>query len=97
MSQPPYSFPPPFDPTTSLLSGVATATLQANLAAAQQAYMELSAGGKIVKASYTQGDGVKTVEYTPANMGALAGMIQLLQSQLGLVQRPRRPISFAYR
>lgn len=74
-----------------------TAGLRASLAAAQQAYIDLSTGAKGESYSYTQGDGSKSVTYTRANLPALANIIQLLQSQLGIVPRARRPIRFWYR
>jgi hypothetical protein len=74
-----------------------TTALQASLAVAQQAYIDLSTGAKGESYSYTQGDGVKSVTYTRANLPALANMIQLLQSQLGIVSRARRPVRFWYR
>lgn len=74
-----------------------TATLQANLAAAQQAYIDLSTGAKGESYSYTQGDGAKSVSFTRAELPALANLIQLLQSQLGIVSRARQPIRFRYR
>lgn len=88
---------PPFNPATSLLAGLPTASLQASLAAAQQAYIDLSTGAKGESYSYTQGDGTKSVTYTRANLPQLANVIQLLQSQLGIVSRARQPIRFRYR
>ncbi len=87
-----------FNPGSSLLAGgLTTAQLQANLAAAQQAYIDLSTGAKGESYSYTQGDGAKSVTYTRANLAQLTALIQLLQAQLGVVPRPRRPISFNFR
>lgn len=88
---------PGFDPNQSLLAGggLTRDQLTAMLNAAQNAYFQLAAGGKIVKAMYVQGDGTKSVEYTPANMTYLNGLIMLLQSQLGIVRRARRPINFS--
>jgi gpW len=82
----------PFDPSQSILAGVPRAVLLANLATAQNAYMQLMTGTKIVQVGYTQGDGNKNVTYNQADMGALMAYIQLLQSQLGIVQRARQPM-----
>lgn len=82
-----------FNPCKSVLAGVPNATLQLWLSGAQNAYNQLMIGGKPVKASYTQGDGVKQVEFTPTNATALMGYILLLQSQLGLIRRARRPLN----
>ena len=86
-----------FDPSTSLLAGRDTATLQADLAAAQAAYVEIMSGQRGESYSYTQGDGSKAVTYTKANIGQLAALIQTLQAQLGIVTRPRRPVQFLFR
>ncbi|PMQ04171.1 hypothetical protein DyAD56_15900 [Dyella sp. AD56] len=87
----------PFNPATSLLAGMPTAQLQASLAAAQQAYIDLSTGAKGESYSYTQGDGTKSVTYTRANLAQLAAVIQLLQAQLGIVARPRNPMRPVFR
>ena len=86
-----------YNPTTSILAGRSTAQLQADLAAAQQAYIDLTTGAKGVSFSYTQGDGAKSVTYTPANLPSLVALIKQLQAQLGIVTRPRRPVRFWYR
>lgn len=83
-----------FQAQRSILAGMNTGVLQANLAAAQQAYLDLSTGAKGESYSYTQGDGSKSVTYTRANLGALVQAIQLMQAQLGIVRRPRRPLRF---
>ncbi|MCP1376035.1 gpW family protein [Dyella lutea] len=82
----------PYNPATSLLAGMPTAQLQQALAAAQQAYIDLSTGAKGESYSYTQGDGSKSVTYTRANLPALQNLIQTLQAQLGIVCRPRQPV-----
>lgn len=82
----------PYDTSSSLLAGMPTATLQANLAAAQAAYVALCTGSKGESFSYTQGDGTKSVTYTRAQLPALANLIKMLQSQLGIVCRARRPM-----
>lgn len=78
--------------TVSLLAGRPLATLQSDLAAAQQAYVDLSSGSKVVNATYAQGAGSRSVTYTPADMGALQMLIRSLQQQLGIIQRTRAPI-----
>ncbi len=85
-----------FDPATSLLAGRSTAQLRADLAAAQQAYLDLSTGAKGESFSYTQGDGSKSVTYTRANLAQLSALIQMLQQQLGIVTVARRPVRFRF-
>jgi len=64
---------------------------------AQQAYLQLSTGGKVETAAYTQGDGSKSITYTRANIAQLANIIQMLQQQLGIVTRARRPLTFRFK
>jgi len=86
-----------FNPNTSLLAGgMTTAQLQQALTTAQQAYIDLSTGAKGVSFSYTQGDGTRSVSYKPTDIAQLSALIQLLQAQLGIVTRPRRPIRFRF-
>lgn len=85
-----------YDTTTSIFAGMPTAALQAALANAQQAYLDLSTGAKGESYSYSQGDGAKSVTYTKANIGALVALIKQLQVQLGITQRGRRPVRFRF-
>ena len=88
---------PMFNRNTSLLAGAMTpAQLQDALAKAQQAYFDLAAGARGVSFSYTQGDGTRSVSYQQASMADLMALIQLLQAQLGIVPRPRRPMRFRF-
>lgn len=86
----------PFDPATSILAGRSTVQLQADLAALQQAYIDLSSGGKGETYSYTQGDGAKAVTYTRGNLADLVAAIRTVQAQLGIVLRPRHPARFRF-
>lgn len=86
-----------FNPATSILAGLPRQYLEAQLAATQQAYIELSSGAKVVTASYTQGDGTKSVTYTQASLGNLTALIKQLQAQLGIIGVARRPIRPVYR
>jgi hypothetical protein len=85
-----------FNPQTSLLAGRSVQQLQADLAKAQQAYIDLTAGDKGVAFSYAQGDGSKGVTYTAANLPALQALIRQLQQQLGIVPQARRPARFRF-
>jgi hypothetical protein len=66
------------------------------LAAAQQAYIDLSTGAKGVSYSYSQGDGARAVTYTQANIADLTALIQSLQSQLKVPGSGRRPVRFKF-
>lgn len=87
---------PGFDPTTSILAGMSTDVLQAALASAQQAYLDLQTGAKVVTVSYGQGETTKAVTYTPATIAGLTSLVRTLQAQLGIVCRPRRAIGFRF-
>lgn len=90
----PYMREVHFNPSKSLLAGLPTSTLQTWLVTAQTALMQLMTGAKVVEASYTQGDGTKMVKYQASNQQQLSEFILLLQAQLGIVRRPRRPVQF---
>lgn len=85
-----------YTPTVSPeLQGVPAATLQLWLGQAQTALHTLQIGGMVATASYSQGDGQKTVTYTRANMGALRVYVRELQQALGNI-RARRPIGVQF-
>lgn len=67
---------------TSILDGVSLQALQIRLSAMQQAYLDLTTGGKLESAAYTQGDGSRTVTYTKANIGDLTQAILAVQTQI---------------
>ena len=85
-----------FNPAATALGGMSTVQLQAALTAAQAAYVDMMTGAKGVTFSYAQGDGAKTVSYTPTSIAQLTAFIQLLQMQIGVVCRGRRPIRFNF-
>ena len=92
----PWGVPPiTYNPNTSTLAGMTTAQLQAALASAQAALVQLQTGGKVVSVSYSQGDGSRSVSYTAANMAGLTQFIMQIQRQLGVPgvrRRALRPI-----
>lgn len=86
-----------FNRNTSLLAGAMTdAQLREALAKAQQAYIDLASGTHGVSFSYSQGDGTRTVTYQQSTLADLLALIQLLQAQLGIVKRPRKPVRFRF-
>ncbi|MBQ0955978.1 gpW family head-tail joining protein [Serratia symbiotica] len=86
-----------FNRNTSLLAGAMTREqLQDALTKAQQAYIDLASGSRGVSFSYTQGDGTRSVSFQQASMADLMALIQLLQAQLGINIRPRRPMRFRF-
>jgi hypothetical protein len=85
-----------YDPSRSLLAGMDTTVLRQNLAQMQQDYLDLSAGRKVQTATYTQGDGAKSVAYTAATIGQLAMAIRQLQAQLGIACSPRSAIGVRF-
>jgi hypothetical protein len=84
-------------PISAQFYGVPTQTLQTWLTNAQQALQDLTTGGKLEVAAYTQGDGSKSVTYTRANLGELQERINALAQALsgGQVGR-RRPVRPLY-
>jgi hypothetical protein len=81
----------------SLYEGLSQQALQAALTAAQNALIQLNTGAKGVTFSYAQGDGVKTVTYTPASREGLVNFIREMQAALGIIPRARRVMRFIYR
>lgn len=79
-----------YDPSKTILAGMDTAVLTANLAKLQQIYLDLSSGQKGESFSYAQGDGSKAVTYSRANISQLTMAIRQLQAQLGVIEAPRR-------
>lgn len=69
----------------SVLDGIDAATLQAQLTAMQTALMQLQSGARVVKVSYAQGEGSRSVEYTAANIADLTQAILGVQTQLDTV------------
>lgn len=83
---------------TSILDGIGVSTLQARLTALQTAYLDLTTGGKVETAAYSQGDGGKSVTYTKARIADLTAAILSVQTQIGVLtgvegnrRRPMRP------
>ncbi len=85
-----------YNPAASVFAGMTADAKRALLAQAQGAYGELLTGGKPVTVAYAQGDGQRTVTYTPATIAGLANLIAQLQADLGITRRARRPIRFAF-
>ncbi|EPG8552340.1 phage head-tail adapter protein [Klebsiella quasipneumoniae] len=86
-----------FNRNTSLLAGSMTdEQLRDALQKAQQAYIDLTTGSRGVSFSYSQGDGTRSVTYQQSSLADLLALIQLLQAQLGIVARPRKPVRFRF-
>ena len=86
-----------FNRNTSVLAGGMTdEQLRDALQKAQQAYIDLTTGSRGVSFSYTQGDGTRSVSYQQSSLADLLALIQLLQAQLGIVARPRKPVRFRF-
>ncbi|MEX3690812.1 gpW family head-tail joining protein [Paraburkholderia sp. BR14263] len=84
--------------STSILDGVSVTALQAQLVQMQQAYLQLTSGGKIESASYAQADGSRSITYTRANIADLTQAILAVQTQIDQLsgqrinrRRPLRP------
>lgn len=66
----------------SPLYGMTDAQLQAALASAQQAYIDLRTGEKAVTVAYAQGDGSRSVTFQTTNLAAVRMFIRDLQAAL---------------
>lgn len=67
---------------TSILDGIDVDALRLRLSQMQQAYFDLTSGGKVQVASYAQADGSRTVTYTQANLADLTAAILSVQSAI---------------
>jgi len=74
----------------SILDGLDVGALQLRLTAMQQAYVDLTSGAKVQVASYSQGDGSRSVSYTLANIADLTAAILGLQTQIDYLNGVRR-------
>lgn len=73
----------------SILDGLDVTVLQARLTAMQTAYLDLTSGGKVSVASYSQGTGSRTVTYTQANIADLTQAILGVQRQIAILSGER--------
>ena len=85
-----------FDPSQSLLAGMDQTVLRAQLARMQQDYLDIVSGRKVESASYNQGEGGKAVTFNKASLPQLQQAIRLLQTQLGIIDRPRRAMGVRF-
>ena len=87
-----------FNRNTSLLAGAMTDDqLRDALAKAYRLVCPKAAASiSCVSFSYTQGDGTRSVSYQQSTLADLLALIQLLQAQLGIISRPRKPARFRF-
>ncbi|MBB5414097.1 gpW family head-tail joining protein [Paraburkholderia atlantica] len=69
----------------AITDGMSPADMQSRLAALQAAYFDLQAGAKVVTASYSQGDGAKSVTYQQTDKMDIYRTILMLQKALGII------------
>jgi hypothetical protein len=79
-----------YDPTDSPLSAIPVETVRQWLVAAVTAEQELAIGAKVVTASYSQGDGSRSVSYSAADRLMLKARIAELSAFLGIGRPGRR-------
>lgn len=75
--------------------GLSQSQLQTLLTQTQEAISALVTGGKPVSVAFAQGDGSKSVTYTPANLPELRMRARILAELLGL-RGPRRAIGVVF-
>ena len=80
-----------------LFAGMTNLQLQQALVNAQQAYLDISSGAKVVTVQYAQGDGSKSVTYQQSGLANLTQLIRQLQQALGLICQARRPGRMIFR
>ena len=80
----------------TLLHGMSEDDLRVYLAALQKAYVELSMGAKVVSATYSQGDGNRSVTYRQPDISTVSMLIRQIQQQLGIIPAVRRPLRFKF-
>ena len=79
-----------YNTLNSPLSALPLATVQQWLQTALQAQMDLMTGGKVVTATYSSGDGTRTVSYSQPDLQMLQAWILQLQTFLGAGKPGRR-------
>lgn len=78
-----------YDPLDSPLQLMPRDTVQQWLVAAMTAEQQLALGEKVATASYSQGDGARSITYTPADLFRLRARIAELSAFLGVGRRGR--------
>ena len=81
-----------FDVSQTWLAGMTQVQLAQLYASLIAARAQMSAGGKIVSASYAQGEGSRSVTYNMANQAQLMNDINMVQRALGMPGQSRRPM-----
>lgn len=78
--------------------GMSDAQLQAAIASAQQAYIDLRSGKKVATVSYAQGGGSRSAAFEKTDMANLRLLIAELQQALnpGVCIQRRRPMTPYY-
>ena len=84
-------------PLPAWLVGMSRVDMQTLFSSMQAASQQLAIGGKVVSASYGQGDGTRSVTYSQANRVELAGKLQELAQVLGYQVQRRRALHFVMR
>jgi hypothetical protein len=81
--------------TSSPYYGMTDQQLMAAIAKAQQAYLELRTGAKVVSVSYAQGGGSRNATFQQTDMANLRMLIAELQQALnpGVRIKRRRPMT----
>jgi hypothetical protein len=81
---------PLHEPRSGPYAGMTVAQVQAAIAVAQAALMQLLTGGKPKTLNYSSGDGQKMVSYTVVNESQLRNHIRELQQSIGMRHARRR-------
>jgi hypothetical protein len=97
------SVPPPltpglngFDVSQTWLAGLTQPQLLQLQSSLLQAMIALTSGAKVATASYTQGDGSKSVTYQLTDQASVTQTLMLVNRALGLPSQSRRPMRIRY-
>lgn len=71
--------------------------LQSYRTALMSALQNLTAGQSVATASYTQGDGPKTVQFRQTDVGTVTATLLQVEVALGMRPRPQRFRRFVFR
>lgn len=69
----------------AITDGMSTVDMQSRLASLQAAYFDLAGGAKVATATYSQGDGSKSVTYQQTDIANIQRSILMLQKALGII------------
>lgn len=80
----------------TIFSGMTQTQLQAAFTSLLNAKLQLASNAQVVTATYTQGDGQRSVTFRQADRAQLESYLMILMRALGLGGPSRRPIGIRF-